>query len=882
MDRAEDLAELRHLAASLAAGRDGWGMVVEGASGIGKSALLRVFEEQVAGGSCRVVTARCAPGTGPDFRYGPVLDLLVELEASARRRNRARQVLTGVAESVPLALSVLVPGLDKVFAAGQQVVSAAVAAGSMPVDSVLPFAEAAVVRIVHELVRTARKQPMILVVDDLQYCDQSSLHVFDRLLNRLHDAPVGLLLSHSTEGAYIGGPGEQVATLLDRWEHDRLVRRRILTGLPEDAVAQLVAHRYPDAPPALSERLSEVTLGHSIFVSLCLAEWRPEQGDRIVLPTSLSRVVEGRLATLSEKDRELLVIGATQGETFLSSTVAVAADMSHDEVIERLHRISGHGSLIAEAPRPDWARWDGTDCYRFEHRALRQVIYRQQSAQQRRSRHAAIAAALRSVDGPVPLERRLEIARHLRDAAPLCLAESSDVHYALARDAAVDGLSFSEAERHCHQAIRDARGLPATAPDRDRLLVQAIELLLSLTEVRWRGGHQGTGPDIDVLAAEAEEAAARCQLPAVQIRAMLLRGKTLMATRGQTAALAKLREAVSMAERHGDPIALYVTRVEYGRQVSKESLDEALRQLHEAERLYASEPRLGGRHDPVLQHTRNLAEMQLGITLYDGGQLGAALSRLRRCVDRLNGEALHVELPIAGNYLGQVYAALGEYERAAAVLSQARSDEDERGVDSGWHAYNTALLAYVRSTSPGRRDEVLALMAEAWAETERTWLANLVPIVRNLYAEIVLDYAADDDDLAQALRLATETCRETAESGMRRSEIAAHSLRGRILQQRGDGAAAEDATRAALQILDEVGHMPALRTEEVLYHAAVVLHARGAGGEAAELLARARAEVARKAGLIGDVALRKRFLAQVPLNRAIRRGDGVRDAPGDM
>ena len=33
------------------------------------------------------------------------------------------------------------------------------------------------------------------------------------------------------------------------------------------------------------------------------------------------------------------------------------------------------------------------------------------------------------------------------------------------------------------------------------------------------------------------------------------------------------------------------------------------------------------------------------------------------------------------------------------------------------------------------------LVGAAWLETEATWLINLVPIVRNVYAELLLDAA---------------------------------------------------------------------------------------------------------------------------------------------
>ncbi|MFI9760736.1 AAA family ATPase [Streptomyces sp. NPDC051963] len=889
VDRVEHMNELRSLRVDVTEGRGGRAVVVDGVSGMGKSALLRAFEAEAADadvpGACRVLSARCQPSIGSGLHYGAIVELLLQLagDQEVKQPGRVRRFLSltgqGVVRSAPEVLSAMVPGLGALFTLGKQVAEASLVSGSMPFDSLLPFQQGAAVQIVDVLLDLVRQgPPTVVLIDDIQHADPSSLLVLDRLLRRLPGERLGVVLSHTTDGAYADGPGSAVEDLLHDWAKGGLLRRRVLGGLPQDAVAELVRARHPDAPSTLPEQLSRLTAGHAVFVTLCLEEWRPGAGPGLELPRSLSRVVEDRLRLLTEPDRELLMIGAVQGETFLSRTVAEVKGAQHDHVMERLRLIAAQHRLILPTEPPDWARWDASDCYRFEHDALRGVVYEQQTLQQMRSRHARIAAALTS--GPVdemPLERRLEIARHLRSGGAECLLASAEAHYGLARDAAMEGLSFAEAERHCEEVIKAVHDLPEHEEHRDRWLVQAVELLLSLTEVRWRGQHRPAGgPDIDSLAAEAEAAARRCGTPEPAIRTTLLRGKTLLATQGLVPSLDKLRTAVELAEQHGDPVPLFVARVEYGRQISKRRLADGLAQLQEAERMYASDPRLGGTGDPVLQHARNLGEMQLGITLFDSGHLSEALARLSRCVQRLRDEPLKAELPIALNYLAQVRAGLGSYDDAEDVLREALDFEAGRGGDSGWHAYNAALLAHLLVQRPAGHGQALELIADAWAETERTWLANLVPIVRNLYAEILL-LAADGPGelLDQADRLATATCVETRRSGMIRSEIAAHSLRGRILLRQGDTAAAQDQARQAVRILDEVGAMPALRTEEVLYHSAVVQAAGGMREEARTLLERARHEVARKADLVTEESQRDRFLTQVSLNKAIREGDGI-------
>ncbi len=887
VDRVEDIAELQAIADALTEGR-GAALLVEGLPGIGKSSLLAHFARQLAQEpgrtGPRVALVRCLPGIGAGLAYGPVVDVLLALRESATVSHslRLRRVLAGAGRgavrSAPDVLSAIVPGLGAVWTAGREATEAALSSGSMPFDSLLPFQQAAAVRIVEALLTLARSgPPALVIVDDVQYMDPSSLLVVDMLLKRIAAEPLALVLSRATGGA----PDGQAATvdeLLRRWTADRLLRRRWLSGLPGDAVAELVRRRHPVAPAGLSARLAGMTGGHPLFVSLCLDEWAPEAGTEIALPESLAEFVEERLRSLEDRDRRVIETAAVQGTTFMSRVVAEAAGEPHDLVIEQLRRIAREQRLIVAQQLPAWARDEASDCYRFEHPALSEVVYELQTAEQRRSRHALVAAALTAGEWSLSaLERRLEIARHLERGGPPCAEASAEAHYSLARSAATDGLSFAEAERHCEVAIAAARAIPPDRDGRDRRLVEAIELLLSLTEVRWRGQHRPAGgPDIDALAAEAEEAAARCGSPSLVARTTLLRGKTLMATRGLDPSLRKLREAVERARELGDPIALFVATVEYGRQASKRNLAEGLAQLLEAERMYASEPALGEGNDPVIQHARNLGEMQLGVTLFDSGRLGEALARLERCTRRLRGERLNTELPIALNYLAQVHLALGARQEAEAALTEALALEAERGGDSGWHAYNTALLAVVLSADsdpdpdPERLDTALDLAEAGWLETERTWLVNLVPIVRNLYAEVSLAAATRRPELLdQAERLAVDTCVESQRTGMVRSEIAAFSLRGRISLLRGDAAAARSSALQAVRILEEVGDMPALRTEEVLFHAAEAMRATGAHEAADEMLERARAVVRGKADRIGDARLRRGFLEQVALNRAI-------------
>ncbi|MDF6046383.1 AAA family ATPase [Streptomyces sp. JH14] len=892
VDRTESLDALAHVADALVEGHSGV-LVIEGESGMGKSSLLVEFVRRVTADEalgCRVVLVRCTPGIGTRRPYGPVMDALHQLcpphpPAPSRRAWWGRAVGRSAMAAAPDVLSAAVPGLGMLFAAGREFAEAAVTSGSIPGDSLGPIQTTVTQQVVEALLEQARAAaPLLLIIDDVQLCDVTTLELLHLLLPRLGDEPLSLVLGLGSAPSTAAN-AEAVGQLLRVWrdDHRELLSGHVLRPLPGWAVRELVEsrlHSY-DVPADFADRLADATAGQPIFVEQCLKLWRPTDGADVPLPHDLPAAVADRIGQLDERSRELLVIGATMGEFFFSHTVAEIAGLPHSQVQDLLHRIEREHGLIRERHAgdvPPWASHLHTDWYDFEHRILQYGIRGGQSRGARLGRHGRLADALCELPGsePLPRELRVLIADQLYEAGRARAEQSAAAHYALARSVAVNELSFTQAEQHCRTAIESARLLTPGTPERDRRLLESIELLLSLTEVRWRGGTTGTGgsnssgtSDIDSLAAEAEQAAHRLEDPLLIARATLQRGKTLMAVRGLQPSLAKLEEAVRRARAYDGPgraATLFMTMVEYGRQLPKRNLVGGLQVLFEAEELYASHPGLGATGNPVLQHARNLNEMQIGVSLFDSGRIGEARERLVRCADRLRAEPFRAELPIALNYLAQLYLATGSYTEAETVLRDALGFEEDRGGVSGWHAYNNALLALCAAHDPARRPEVLERIRAAWQETEQTWLASLVPIVRNFYAEVLLQL---DEDRDLAHRLVDHTLNETRETGMVRSEIAAYSLRSRIRLAAGDTDLATQDARQALALLAEHGDLPALRTEEILHDAARALLASGARDEAQALLARARAEVLRKADTIDDPDLRGRFLSVVPLNHVL-------------
>ncbi|MCL8011390.1 AAA family ATPase [Streptomyces sp. AS02] len=560
VDREDSLEVLGTVARRLGEG-SGNVLILEGDSGMGKSSLLNEFSRRAGDDeACRVVLVSCLPGFGTGRQYGPFLDALDELSASprgGRRRARWAQAMgRGAMAAAPAVLSLVVPGMGELLTAGRAAAEATVATGTIPGDSLGPLQSTLTRQLIEVLLAEARDgAPLLLLIDDIQLCDEASLELLHLLLPKLDGEPLGLILSlGSYSSTTVGGAAVEQALAMWEARHNLLVARHTVPPLPDWAVGELVRARLSDrdVPAGFADQVFSATKGRPVFVDQCLKLWHPGYGSKVPLPEELPAAISERLARIDPEARELLVLGATVGEYFFSHTLAEVTGLAQTRVQDLLHRVEREHGLVCERRRADMPRWARNlyiDWYDFDHRALQFCIRNdQQTEGARMLRHARIADALPQLpraDDALPREIRAMIAYQLQQAGPACAAASASAHYELARSVALDELAFAQAEKYCRVAIDSARQLPKGNPDRDRRLVEAAELLLSLTEVRWRGYATESDSGIDALAAEAEEAARRLGDQLLSARTTLMRGKTLLAVRGLDPALEKLGEAVT-------------------------------------------------------------------------------------------------------------------------------------------------------------------------------------------------------------------------------------------------------------------------------------------------------------------------------------------------
>ena len=229
--------------------------------------------------------------------------------------------------------------------------------------------------------RRAQDGPILLAVDDAQWCDPLSAFVLRALPKRLIAAPIAWLLA--TRPIPGGGIAEMVA---EAARPDLPVTWLELTALTDEAVLAVAMDRLGTRPePAVLRRLSGAHGNPFLAVQLLEGLFEPAAtSDRAdVVPSGLLDGVRRRVTATSQRCRELLRTASVLGPEFQLTDVADLTGVPAAQLTEPLVEAINAGLLADEG-----------SAVRFRHELLRLAVYEDLPPSGRRALHQAIAEHL--------------------------------------------------------------------------------------------------------------------------------------------------------------------------------------------------------------------------------------------------------------------------------------------------------------------------------------------------------------------------------------------------------------------------------------------------------------------------------------------------------
>lgn len=435
--RESELRQLTVVLDDLATGRGGL-VLLTGEPGIGKTRLAEELAARATAAGAEVHWATCWEGGGPPA-YWPWVQLLAiapDLGAGLPGSGVGEPRAEGDPDRARFALFEAVAALFR---------------------------------------RAAARRPLVLVLDDLQWSDPSSLLLLRFVGRELRRIPV--LLVGTYRDAEIDWDDEHGQLLADV-AREALVLR--LGGLDDDGVAELMSWDAPGGHrPELVTAVAQRSAGNPLFVIELARLLTDQDARRLIsapyepawLPPEIAAILQRRFALLAQPCHDLLSVAAVIGQDFGAGVLARVAGLSQAATLVALGEAVRAG--IVAAPEPA-----GAACT-FAHPLMRGVLYDQLGPARRAELHAAVGAVLEASDG-VARAPAATLAYHFLRGGSGALAKGVRYSERAGRDA-LDALAYEEAARHFGEALEALeRG------DADPEL--AVELLLSLGDAQTRAG----------------------------------------------------------------------------------------------------------------------------------------------------------------------------------------------------------------------------------------------------------------------------------------------------------------------------------------------------------------------------------------------------------
>ena len=441
---------------------------VTGEAGFGKTCLATEFAHraQQSHDDLLVVVGDCNAHTGISDPYLPFRELLSMLagntdeqlaQGTTTEENAGRlQGFLGVTKRIladvgPDLVDIFLPGVGLATRAGAMVVEDSETRrrrrGAMAADSAaaITLADSNVgnersrifEQITSVLTSLAEQKPLILILDDLHWVDESSASLLFHLARRIEGSRIQIIGTYRPEDVSLGRgnarhPMEQVVSELKRHYGNIVVK---LGDESEEETRTFIDRLIDSEPNKLGEEfraeLHQRTDGHALFAAELLLAMqergdlrRNAAGEWVVgdsldwhqLPARIEGVIEERINRLEGELQEILTLASVEGETFTAQVVSRLQELAERQLLKRLTReLDRRHRLVSEegSHRVGEAR---ISKFRFRHFLFQKYLYENLGESEREQLHEDVAAVLETLYAGHRERVAVQLARHYENA----------------------------------------------------------------------------------------------------------------------------------------------------------------------------------------------------------------------------------------------------------------------------------------------------------------------------------------------------------------------------------------------------------------------------------------------------------------------------------
>jgi predicted ATPase len=438
---------------------------VTGEAGIGKTALVDAFCER-ASSTASAARGQCVEGFGSKEEYYPVTEALARM-CALPEGDKACRILARMAPD-------WLAAMGRENANTTQDATQAATRERMPGDLCAALEE------------IAADKPLVLVFEDLQWADDSTLHLVSALARRRAPAKLLLVATYRPQDVAAENPGSNPLRGLKqdlRMRH--LCTEIALEPLGKTAVRDLVRRELhqEELPPRLTSFVHQRSEGNPLFVIAILenliargyltredtagpsgSRWIQTAADEEMeasVPEGLAQMIELEVTRLNEPQQRMLEAGSLMSVAFPAWAVAAALDMNPvdaEEACQELARQLYFVELAGQDELPDGTR---STFYVFSHGLYREVLWHKQTEARRSRRHIRIATRLAELFQGREGNVAREMAMHYEAASDWQRAVSAlrtAAGHAMERHAPAEAAELLERALRLTENLRESEG----------------------------------------------------------------------------------------------------------------------------------------------------------------------------------------------------------------------------------------------------------------------------------------------------------------------------------------------------------------------------------------------------------------------------------------
>jgi class 3 adenylate cyclase/tetratricopeptide (TPR) repeat protein len=440
VERDAEQASLRRLVDDALAG-DGALALVAGEPGVGKSRLVAEIGDEAQARGMRMFTGHCVEMTGAP-PYLPYVEMIEQAINNPRSPLALLEALGDVAAEIAR----IAPALRRAFPDIRP-----------PVELPAELARRYVWNSLSEFIdRAARGQPLLLVLEDLHWADESTVLFTEHLAPLLPEMPVLVLGTYRDQEVDVS---HRLAQVIVHMERRRLVERVNLRRLSFDGVRTMLrALAGQPTPEHLVRVIDGETEGNPFFVEevyLHLLEsgvMLDDHGrvrsdvrvDEVSVPESIRLVLGQRLDRLHPSTYEVLIGAAVSGRVFTSDFVGEVAGAGQGALLEAFDEAE-QARLVLPGKVPGELM--------FSHELVRQTLLSGVTAIKRERLHLQAAEVIERQFADDLEAHAADLAHHLSHAGRFADRARLVRYLTIAGERAVNAAAFDDAVNHFEYAL---------------------------------------------------------------------------------------------------------------------------------------------------------------------------------------------------------------------------------------------------------------------------------------------------------------------------------------------------------------------------------------------------------------------------------------------